>query len=55
MEERVGVVLAEGVDEGGYGGDLRAEKGELGGQYIPELISGFVAARNGCLGALQCF
>ena len=31
MEEGVGVVLAQGVDEAGYRGDLRAEEGELGG------------------------
>lgn len=29
LEEGVGVVLAQGVDEGGYWGDLGAEEGEF--------------------------
>ena len=39
LDEGVGIVLAEGVDEAGDGGDLGAEEGELGGEDVAEGLS----------------
>ena len=42
LEERVGVVLSEGVDEVGYGGYLGAKQRELRGEDVAFRLAGAV-------------